>query len=426
MKIATAVIPKAISLYNVSSTSPMSAVCPDLSPLYQEVAVWRFRPLWTSWHFDGTPLPMTMDNDSPGFSCDSDTIISMDQLSGFLSLTAEEQGWAENGLTVPLRIPSYYLSLINPSDPADPLRRQVVPTVFEDSYDTGETKDPQDESSYSGAPRLIHRYRNRVAFLVTDICPMYCRHCFRRRFTGKLVGPASQVEIEKAAVYVQEHPEIKEILLTGGDLLTVSDARLESLIQAFRTRRPDLVMRLCTRTPASFPQRITDDLIAMLKRNNTAPYYLMTQFNHPRELTAQAIAAVGKFIDAGIPAMNQTVLLHGVNDDPDTLEELCNMLVASRIKPYYLFQGDLVSGTSHFRVPLERGFELEQELRRRLSGLAMPVYAIDLPQGGGKVPLTHCYLQGRDADGTWVFSTPEGKLRRYSDPMECQEASCCS
>lgn len=349
------------------------------------------------------------------FSCAA--ITSLEQLAQRLSLTDDELGWTENGMTVPLRIPEYYVSLIDPSNPQDPLRRQVVPTRFEDLRDAGEDKDPQDETNYSVTPRLIHRYKNRVAFLVTDLCPMYCRHCFRRRFTGKLEGPASEKEIEIAADYIKAHPEVLEILLTGGDLLTLSDTWLERMIKIFRDRRPDLVMRICTRTPASFPQRITGDLISVFRRNCTAPYYLMTQFNHPRELTPQAVAAVARFVDAGIPAMNQTVLLHGVNDDADVLEELFNKLVASRIKPYYLFQGDLVTGTAHFRVPLEKGFELEQELRRRLSGLAMPVYAVDLPQGGGKVPLSHWYLQGRDADGSWLFSTPDGQVRRYPGAM---------
>lgn len=355
-------------------------------------------------------------NSASNIEASGSAITSMARLSSRLELTDEELGWTENGMTVPLRIPEYYFSLIDKSDPHDPLRRQVVPTCFENVRDMGEDRDPQEETNYSVTPRLIHRYRNRVAFLVTDLCPMYCRHCFRRRFTGKLEGPASEDEITAAAEYIQAHPEIKEILLTGGDLLTLSDARLERMIGIFRSRRPDLIMRICTRTPASFPQRITDELVSVFKRNFTAPYYLMTQFNHPRELTPQAVVAVSRFVDAGIPAMNQTVLLHGVNDDADTLEELCDKLVASRIKPYYLFQGDLVTGTSHFRVPLEKGFALEQELRRRLSGLAMPVYAADLPQGGGKVPLSHWYLQGREPDGSWLFTTPDGQLRRYPDP----------
>ena len=165
--------------------------------------------------------------------------------------------------------------------------------------------------------------------------------------------------------------------------------------------------------PAANPERITPALIAIFKQFASAPFYLMTQFNHPRELTREAVAAVGMFVDAGIPAMNQSVLLKGVNDDADILEELCNKLIFSRIKPYYLFQGDLVEGTSHFRVPLQRGLDLEKELRRRLSGLAMPLYAVDLPQGGGKVPLTEGYLEESSGCAVWNFTTVEGKKRSY-------------
>lgn len=345
------------------------------------------------------------------------TITSMEQLSRFLQLSEEEKLFCEQaGESLPLAIPSYFLSLIDPTDPGDPLRKQVVPRQDEQVQRPLEDLDPLSEVSYSVTDRLIHRYASRVAFLTTDICPMYCRHCFRRRFTGTFQGIASQSQTEEAAHYVQNHPEVTEILFTGGDVLTLSDSRLEQMIRTFRTLRPDLVIRLCTRMPASYPFRVTDSLIAMLKQFSTAPFYLMTQFNHPRELTKEALEAVSRFVEAGIPAMNQTVLLHGVNDEVATLEELCNKLVFNRIKPYYLFQGDLVSGTSHFRVPLEKGMELERELRKRLSGLAMPVYAVDLPQGGGKVPLNSRYIEGDGSCGVWTFRTVEGELRNYPDP----------
>jgi lysine 2,3-aminomutase len=194
------------------------------------------------------------------------------------------------------------------------------------------------------------------------------------------------------------------------------------MIQAFRSKRPDLVIRICSRIPASYPMRITDSLITMLKQFSSAPFYLMCQFNHPRELTQQAIVAVDRFVEAGIPAMNQTVLLRGVNDDADVLVELCNRLVSHRIKPYYLFQGDLVEGTAHFRVPIQKGLLLEEQLRQRLSGLAMPVYAIDLPAGGGKVPLGRSYLLGKDEQGAWMFQNAEGVIRTYPDPISEEQS----
>lgn len=341
------------------------------------------------------------------------TITTLEQLEKHLCLTEAERSFGSLQGVLPIAIPSYFLALIDKDDPNDPLRIQVVPTIHEGEHFSGEDIDPLAEAEHSVTERLIHRYPSRVAFLVTDICAMYCRHCFRRRFTGTFQGPASLLQIEAAASYLQQHREVKEILLTGGDMMTLSDQKIEELITIFRQAREDLVIRLCTRMPAAYPARITPALISIFKKFNTAPFYLMTQFNHPRELTEEAVSAVALFVDAGIPAMNQSVLLKGVNDDEETLEELCNKLIFSRIKPYYLFQGDLVEGTSHFRVPLERGLALEKGLRRRLSGLAMPLYAVDLPQGGGKVPLTEGYLQQSNGCSVWNFTTGEGKKRSY-------------
>ncbi len=287
-------------------------------------------------------------------------VTTLDQLKKYLSLTEEELSWRESPISVPLCITDHYLALIDPNDPDDPLRRQVVPTCNENLITEVESNDPLQEVSHSHGERLVHRYINRVAFLATDICPMYCRHCFRRRFTGNMMGPASEEDIQKAASYLRENPQVKEMLVTGGDPLTLSDSQLDHMIGIFREASPRLIIRICTRYPVSQPSRITKALVDMLKSYDTAPFYLMTQFNHPRELTKESIKAVSLFIDAGIPAMNQSVLLRGVNDDVDTLEELCNELLFNRIKPYYLFQGDMVSGTAFFRVPLKRGLEIER------------------------------------------------------------------
>ena len=345
-------------------------------------------------------------------------VTSLQQLKQYLRLTEEELSWKEGPLSVPLRITDHYMALIDPDDPSDPLRRQVVPSCRENTSEDTESSDPLEEVDHSHGERLVHRYANRVAFLSTDICPMYCRHCFRRRFTGNMAGPASDADVMAAAEYLRENPQIKEMLLTGGDPLTLSDSRLDSMVGTFREASPHLIIRICTRYPVSQPERITGELVDMFRKHDTAPFYLMTQFNHPRELTPQSIRAVSLFVDAGIPAMNQSVLLRGVNDNADVLEELCNSLLFNRIKPYYLFQGDMVSGTSAFRVPLEKGLEIEQELRRRLSGLAMPAYTADLPDGGGKVPLCGSYIMSRDKEkGSWTFRTPEGKTRILSDPQ---------
>jgi len=344
------------------------------------------------------------------------SINSIEQLEKKISLTEEEKAWKEGPLSLPLLITDYYMGLIDVSDVKDPLRRQVVPSSRENTEAVLEDPDPLAELPNSVTERLIHRYESRAAFLATDICAQYCRHCFRRRFTGNMQGPATKDETEKAALYLKNNPQIKELLLTGGDPLTLSDSALKEMVGILRQARPDLVIRICTRMVAVQPSRITDSLIDVFKSFKTAPFYLMVQFNHPRELTEQAVEACSKFIDAGIPAMNQSVLLNGVNDSVPVLQELCNRLVFARIKPYYLFQGDLVSGTSAFRVPLEKGLQIERELRKCLSGLAMPVYAADLPQGGGKVPLCGSYIEGFE-NGVWTFRTLEGEKRSYPDPQ---------
>lgn len=343
------------------------------------------------------------------------TIDSLASLEKRLKLTGDEASFVEQG-HLPVRISDSYFALIDPKDPRDPIRRQVVPTIHEYQSRTWEDIDPLEEVAHSVSDRLIHRYKSTAAFLTTDYCFTYCRHCFRRRFTGTFQGPATRSDIEEAAGYLKKHNEVKEVLLTGGDLLTLSDEKLDEMVTILRTARQDLVLRICTRAPVTYPERVTDALVETFARHKSAPFYLMVQFNHPRELTPASINAVAKFVDHGIPAMNQSVLLRGVNDNVDVLEELCNKLVAHRIKPYYLFQGDLVEGTDYFRVPLEKGLEIEAELRKRLSGLAMPAYTSDLPHGGGKIPLCQHYLIGHEADGTWTFRTPGGEIRHYHDP----------
>ena len=346
-------------------------------------------------------------------------ITTQEELAKVLTLTDAELRWFSlHTHSLPLRISRYYLSLINPDDPCDPLRRQVIPSIEEEIGINDESLDPLAEISHSVFPRLVHRYENRVAFLVTDRCATYCRHCFRRRFTAGELSRASDAEVKEIADYIAAHREVKEMLLTGGDPLMLSDVQLEKLLSTLRSARSDLVLRLCTRMPATFPMRITDSLITIISHYTQPALYVMTQFNHDREITKESIAAVNRFVDAGIPVMNQTVLLRKVNDNVDTLERLMNALVAIRVKPYYLFQGDLVGGTAHLRVPLETGLTLERELRKRLSGLAMPTYAIDLPEGGGKVPLGTSYLKGKDAQGSWVFSTVDGEVRTYPDPKK--------
>ncbi len=340
-------------------------------------------------------------------------ITSKEALSKAIRLTESEENWEENGSsTLPLLISDHIASMLSIPE----IRRQFVPSCEENKDEEGNL-DPLEEEAHEKAGRLIHRYHNRAAFLVTDRCFSYCRHCFRRRFTGSLTGPASEEEIRDAADYISSHSEIKEILLTGGDMFTLSDDHIDTLLGIFKDSCPDVIFRLCTRAAAVYPERFTDRLFSIIKKHQTgAPFYLMTQFNHPAELTDGAIKAVNGFLDLGIPAMNQSVLLRGVNDDPDTLIELCNKLLYHRIKPYYLFQGDLVRGTQHLRVPIEKGLEIEKRMRIELSGLGMPQYTIDLPDGGGKVILTENHLVTKKGH-EYIFTAPEGGTRAYPDPV---------
>jgi len=340
------------------------------------------------------------------------------ELETYISLTDDENEWFDRskGDSLPLRVTHYYASLIDRSDPNDPIRRQVVPTINELTCSHTESDDPLEEVDHSPFPRLIHRYENRVALLVSDHCASYCRHCFRRRFTAKHESVISNEQLHLVCEYIKEHTEIREMLLTGGDPLMVNNKRLLYIIGSLRESRPDLVLRLCTRVIATYPQLIDESLITSLKSYSTAPIVVMTQFNHHRELTCESIRAVSLFVENGFPLFNQTVLLKGVNDNSDTLISLMNALVSIKVKPYYLFQGDMVEGTGHLRLPLERTIELEKELRLSLSGLAMPTVAVDLPFGGGKVPIGSQYYLGRVDDKTHRFKTPSGTIIEYIDP----------
>ncbi len=341
-------------------------------------------------------------------------IESIEALRKKIDLTAEEEGWNPDGPdTLPLLISDHIAQML--AIPA--VRRQFVPSEKE-NQDTVGSPDPQEEAKHQGTERLVHRYRNRAAFLTTDRCFAYCRHCFRRRFSGSLTGPADEKAIRDAALYVRNHSGIREVLLTGGDMFTLSDSRIDMLLGIFKEECPDVILRLCTRAPAVFPERFTPSLMEIIKKHSHgAPFYLMTQFNHPAELSEDSARAVAAFVDMGIPAMNQSVLLKGVNDDEATLIELSDKLLMNRIKPYYLFQDDPVKGTAHLRVSIERGLEIERNIRKELSGLGMPQYTADLPDGGGKVQLTYSYFRGRvpGEKERYLFETPDGEERYYPE-----------
>lgn len=329
-----------------------------------------------------------------------------------LVLKEDEKKWSEDMPHLPILISDHIFSLIDPDDPDDPIRRQFVPSCLEEEDNVGDM-DPLEEVRNEKAKRFIHTYENRAVLLMTDRCFSYCRHCFRRRFTGTEIGEVRDEELEEIGAYIKEHSEIKEILLSGGDMFTISNKRIDQILSFLKARRDDIILRLCTRALVSEPKRFDDELFSVLRKNQKgAPYFLMTQFNHPREITAKSIGIINKFIDIGIIPFNQSVLLKGVNDSADIQVELAEKLLLNRIKPYYLFQGDLVKGTRHLRVDVKKGLEIEKEMRKRLSGLAMPAYTMDLPQGGGKVIMTYNYYIGEDEDG-YKIESPFGGKRDY-------------
>ena len=330
-----------------------------------------------------------------------------------LKLSSDERKAISASPAPPFKITKHWLSLLDGSLD-DPLRRQVVPTTAEQLTLPCELQDPLGEDAFSPLPRLVHRYTNRVLVVVTGECAQYCRHCFRRRLTGDSFGEITETQIQDISRWLSLHSEVKELLLSGGDPFVLKDNKLLKIMDSFRMARPDIVFRLATRMPIVDPERITTSLARELGRRR--PLWVVIQTNHPRELSPEAISAIEKIQLRGLPVINQAVLLRGVNDNIEILEELSNALVRIGVKPYYLFQGDMAEGTGHFRLPLEEGLRLTGELRARVSGLGMPSYAVDLPGGGGKVPLDTTYIQSRSDEG-WNLRTPDGTEGLYKENL---------
>jgi len=309
-------------------------------------------------------------------------------------------------------ITPYYASLMDPRDPECPIRRQVVPRMAE-LEDPAGLFDPLDEVAHSPVKNVVRVYRDRIAFCVNNECALYCRYCLRKRMVGDEEWSMKKRELGIALDWIRRTPEIRDVLLTGGDPLVFSDERLEWLLQELR-RIPHVdIIRLGTRLPVTLPFRVTEALARMLERYH--PIWLNTHFNHPRELTPEAAAACDLLLRAGIPVGNQSVLLRGINDDLETMQALCEGLVHLRVRPYYCYQAQLLEGTAHFRVPIEKGIEIFRGMRGRTSGFAIPQYLLDTPFG--KVPLAHSYLRGREGDDVVVESF-DGRVWREHNPLD--------
>jgi len=325
------------------------------------------------------------------------------------------------GHSLPVAITPYYASLLDKNDPQQPLRRTVVPVLTENLWSAGESEDPLGEDHDSPVPGVIHRYPDRALFLVTEFCSTYCRYCTRSRLVGRshrMVFHKNQWD--RAIAYIEATPAIRDVLLSGGDPLTLPDEKLEYLLSRLRQIPHVEMIRIGTKIPVVLPHRITPALTRMLRRYH--PLWMSIHFTHPDELTPEVREACTRLADAGIPLGSQTVLLAGVNDRVDTMKSLVHGLMRIRVRPYYLYQCDPILGSSHFRTPVEKGLEIIRGLRGHTTGYAVPSYVIDAPGGGGKIPLLPEYLVGRE-DQDLLLKNYVNRIYRYPDTVGCLEGA---
>ncbi len=338
---------------------------------------------------------------------------TLDQLNSFLGLSTLESKSKAYGKNLPVRITPYYASLLDPENPDQPLRRTVVPVALEMNISPGEVEDPLSETHDSPVPLIVHRYPDRVLFLVTNFCSAFCRYCTRTHMVSKQDKVhSSQAEWDKAIDYIREHTEVRDVLISGGDPLTLSDSRIEYLLSKLHEIPHVEIIRIGTKVPVVMPQRITRDLVKMLKKYH--PLFLSIHFTHPEEITPEVMDACNRLADAGIPLGSQTVLLKGINDDSAVFKKLTHELLKIRVKPYYLYQCDPIPGSAHFRTPLESGLDIIRNLRGFTSGYAIPHFVIDAPGGGGKIPLLPDYVTGREGNDL-IIKNYEGKTYRFPD-----------
>ena len=347
---------------------------------------------------------------------------SVEKIKQVINLTPQEEediAKVLNGFRV--GITPYYASLMDPDDPYCPVRMQAVPTIAETHRGEADMLDPLHEDEDSPAPGLTHRYPDRVLFLITDQCSMYCRHCTRRRLAGETDGARSMDDINACIEYIRKTPVVIDVLLSGGDCLCVEDDVLEYIISELRKIEHVEIVRLGSRTPVVMPQRITDDLCNMLKKYH--PIWLNTHFNHPKEMTPEAAAACQKLADAGIPLGNQSVLCRGINDDVHVMRNLMHVLVKNRVRPYYIYQCDLSLGIEHFRTPVSKGIEIIEGLRGHTSGYAVPTFVVDAPGGGGKTPVMPQYVISQTPDKV-ILRNYEGVITTYTEPPALPKIQC--
>ena len=363
---------------------------------YQQISLYKdVNPLdWEDWHWQL-----------------KHRIRSKEELSQIVKLTPEEEeGMKKASGRLSLAITPYWATLIDPEEPACPLRRQAVPVISESIIGPHEMADPCAEDRDSPAPHLVHRYPDRVLLLATEHCAMYCRHCTRRRLVGEHEVSNSPSRFDAAIDYIKSNRKVRDVLISGGDPFVLEDEEIEGLIQKIRSISHVEFLRLGTRVPVTLPQRITPELVSMLKKYS--PMWISIHFNHPKEITKRCKIACDMLSDAGIPLGSQTVLLKGINDRPFIMKKLMHDLLQIRVRPYYIYQCDPVKGTQHFRTPVAVGINIIEKLRGHTSGYAVPIYVIDGPGGGGKIPIGPNYILSQ-AKGKYVLRNYKGKIYTY-------------
>ena len=341
-------------------------------------------------------------------------ISSLPQLEEHLNLSEDERnGVILSGTKLAMSITPHFFNLIDRDDPDCPIRRQVIPRVEETITSPYELSDPCGEDSNMPVPGLVHRYPDRVLFLVTDRCASYCRYCTRSRVVSGAGDQALETNYEAAFQYLEEHTEIRDVLLSGGDPLLFSDSKLEQILSRLRSIKHIEFLRIGSRIPVFLPQRITPELCRMLQKYH--PLFVSVHVNHPRELTSEVKEGLERLANHGIPLGNQSVLLRGVNDTVETMKALTHKLLMCRVRPYYLYQLDLIQGSSHLQVPVAKGLEIIEGLRGHTTGYSIPQYVIDAPGGGGKVPINPDYIIQRNSERV-VFRNFEGRTFEYPEP----------
>ncbi len=374
---------------------------PDSNQVYQQIPLWKDVSLaeWTDFKWQ-------MRN----------RLTEVEKLRQVLQLTpGEEAAVTRREGRFIMSVPPYWASLMDREDPHCPIRRQGVPLADEYETSSNDMVDPLAEDAHMPVPGLVHRYPDRVLLLVTEICAMYCRHCTRSRVVGTEAGFAQPARLEQAYDYLRANKKIRDVLISGGDPLTLSDNKLDDILTHLRAIPHIEFIRIGSRTPVTLPFRVTESLTAVLKKHK--PVWMSLHFNHPKEVTPQIAQACDMLADSGVPLGCQTVLLKGINDKPSIMKKLFHELLKIRVRPYYIYQCDPVKGTSHFRTPISTGINIIEKLRGYTTGYAIPTYVVDAPGGGGKIPVNPDYVVSH-SKGVWVFRNYAGKLYTYREEVE--------